>query len=138
MKRLLPVLLSILLVVSGMHLSVISHYCGGELAQTMVAFDRHADGCGMENGEEGTKHGIVLDSPDCCTNASVVYATDGFYQHSVSLFKSVKSVVHTVFYTPVNTLITHPNTKLQLLTQTHPPGLRPFGITPETLCVFRI
>lgn len=138
MKRYLPVFLSIILVISGLHLSVISHYCGGKRVQTEVSFDPHAASCGMENDQSEAKRETALHAPDCCSNRAAIYATDDFYQFSSCAFKPVKTTVQTVFLAPTNTGNSFYHSHLLRYTQIHPPGFIPLGITPETLCVFRI
>ena len=59
MKKIVSAFLALLLLISGMHLSVASHYCGGMLAQVKWSFDKELATCGME-GEHNTLQGIVI------------------------------------------------------------------------------
>jgi len=137
MKKILPPFLALLLLVSGMHLSVASHYCGGTLAQVKWSFDRELATCGMK-GEQNPQKGIVLEQP-CCMDVLSTYTTDGQYQfQSLELKKSTPQVIAS-FTAPLSMLFKSQEPAYFNYTHVFPPGkVLPSQVLQENICVFLI
>jgi hypothetical protein len=138
MKRFLSISLALLLLASGMHVSVASHYCGGTLAQVKWSFNKELATCGME-GELGTApKGILLEQP-CCQDELSTYTTDGQYQlQSFELKKCVPQVI-ACFTAPVSLLFKSQKPVDYLYTRVFPPGIVfPTQVNQESICVFLI
>lgn len=137
MKKIVSSLLALMLLLSGMHLSVASHYCGGMLAQVKWSFIQELAGCGME-GEHNTKQGVLVDQ-SCCQDQISSYSTDGQYQiQSLELKKRTPQVL-AFFTAPLSLLSTTQQPAGRVLTPVFPPGkISPNQVTQEKVCVFLI
>lgn len=137
MKRFLSILLAWLLLTSGMHLSVASHYCGGSLAQVKWSFNRALAGCGMEDDHEAAK-GIQLEQP-CCQDQLSTYTTDGYYQfQSLELKKFTPKIVSYLAFATCD-LFKSQQVADHLHTPVFPPGENAATqVFQEDICVFRI
>ena len=138
MKKIVSAFLALLLLISGMQLSVASHYCGGTLAQVKWSFNKELASCGME-GELGTaSKGMILEQP-CCQDELSTYTTDGNYQfQSLELKKCVQQVI-ACFTAPVSLLFKSQEPVDYLYTRVFPPGIiLPNQVLQENICVFLI
>jgi hypothetical protein len=137
MKKILTPLLAVLLLLSGMHLSVASHYCGGTLAQVKWSFNHALASCGME-GEHNAIQGIVVEQP-CCQDKLTNYTTDGYFQFQSLEIKHFTPHVIACFTAPVNLLFNSQKPADQLYTHVFPPGeTTPTQVFQECICVYLI
>ena len=137
MKKIVSAFLALLLLISGMHVSVASHYCGGTLAQVKWSFNRELASCGME-GEQNPQKGIVLEQP-CCQDELSTYTTDAQYQvQSLELKKFTSSVI-SLFIVPQCHLFKTQQPADYHYTHVFPPGEKaPSQVFLEDICVFLI
>jgi len=138
MKKIVSAFLALLLLISGMHISVASHYCGGTLAQVKWSFTKELASCGMEGELGTTPKGMILEQP-CCQDELSTYATDGQYQlQSLELKKCVPQVI-ACFSVPVSLLFKSQEPVDYLYTRVFPPGIVfPNQVLQENICVFLI
>ncbi len=102
MKKLLSISLALLMLLSGMQLTISMHYCGGELADSKVSLTGHLASCCMEGEtDECTQPGNHVES-SCCNNQVSVYSIDQNYSPSFSEFKAFSQSVLQVFTLPEN------------------------------------
>jgi len=88
MKKLFSISFALLMLLSGMQLTISQHYCGGEFADAKVSLVGHVASCGMETGnDECTQPGNHVES-SCCNNKVSVYMVDHNFSPSVTEFKS--------------------------------------------------
>jgi len=137
MKKTVSALLALLLLISGMHLSVASHYCGGTLAQVKWSFDKELATCGMEGAHDALQ-GIMLEQP-CCQDELSTYTTDGQYQiQSLELKKIIPQVI-ACFTAHIRFLFKSQEPVDYLYTHVLPPGnVLPSRVIQENICVFLI
>ena len=65
MKKLFSILFAAIVLVSGMHLSVATHFCGGEISQVKLSFTHENATCGMCGDKESAlENGFK--NEDCC------------------------------------------------------------------------
>jgi len=139
MKKLFSISIALLMLLSGMQLTISTHYCGGELADSKVSVLGHRASCGMEGTtDECTQPGNHLES-SCCNDNVSVYAVDHNYSPSFTEFKAFSQTVLQVFTIPENSTL-HSITPLgQLFTDVSPPGLiLANAVSLPKICVFRI
>jgi hypothetical protein len=137
MKKALSILLSLLFILTVMHLSVASHYCRGNLASTRVNFSGKTAGCGMEsNCSHKQQHGTTYDS-HCCTDVVKIYAVDNVYASSTAV-KVLKTGTVDYVVVPGLTAQMHATSCANHLVL-HPPGPPPIsGVSLSDIRVFRI
>lgn len=138
MKRFLSISLALLLLASGMHLTVASHYCGGMLAQVKWSVDRELGSCGMEGEAEHHPKGIALHEA-CCNDVVTTYTTDGQYQFQSLELKKFSPAVIAQFTVPQSILFKSQQPVDYLYTHVFPPGIVfPTKVAQESICVFII
>jgi len=139
MKKLLSISFALLILLSGMNLSVATHYCGDELAASKFSFSGKLATCGMEGeNEQHSTTGKHFEN-QCCNNEVSVLAVDHNYSPSFFAFKSFANQLLQVFIVPESIQI-HSLTAVNLYsTDTSPPGnLLVHAVSLPKICVFLI
>jgi hypothetical protein len=139
MKKLFSISIALLMLLSGMQLTISRHYCGGELADSKVSVFGQIASCGMESAtDECTQPGNHVKS-SCCNNKVSVYGVDHDYSPSFTDFKAFSQTVLQVYPIPKN-ISFHSLTPLNTLySEVYPPGFLPANaVSLPKICVFRI
>lgn len=138
MKKLISISFALLIVLSGMHFTIATHYCGGELAAVKVSVSDELASCGMETDKDYLLPGIHIEA-DCCQNQGSVFAVDHNYSPSVTEFNAFAQTVLQVYPIPENITFHSLTPVAQILTDVSPPGFLPAnGVSLPKICVFRI
>jgi hypothetical protein len=77
MKKFFTIPVTILLLLSGMHFSIASHYCNGELSAVKLSQNGKAASCGMVHDNEISSETTF--SAKCCEDKTSVYRVDDNY-----------------------------------------------------------
>ena len=100
MKKILSISVALLMLLSGLQLTISRHYCGGELADAKVSVTGHVASCGMEGEtDDCTQPGNHVES-SCCNNQVSTYAIDHNFAPSFTSFKAFEQPVLQVFILP--------------------------------------
>jgi hypothetical protein len=138
MKTIVSIPLIILLLFTGIKVSVATHYCCGHVAATKVSLTGEQASCGMQN-EEDTRSSQDIFATHCCDNITSscsfsnnyfpsLYSFDNFEVKSVDLFRLASDVV------PNQELLASDSDN-----EGRPPGsLLPNDVLLSSICVFRI
>lgn len=127
------------MLLSGMNLTVATHFCGNHLAASKVSFSGKLATCGMEEEpSECTTTGIHSDM-DCCANHVSHLAVDHNYSPSFFAFKYFGHQLIQVFAVP-QSLTNYSYTALNIIrTNASPPGIiQASDVSLPDICVFRI
>jgi len=61
MRKLSSISLAILILLAGMHITIATHFCGGEIAATKVSLAGIAASCGMESDKNtGASSEVIM------------------------------------------------------------------------------
>ena len=82
MKKLFSLLFAAMIVLSGMHLSLATHLCGGELSAEKLSFTAEKAGCGMKTDEKASTTEKSFNAVSCCKDVVSFYAVDTNYNPS--------------------------------------------------------
>lgn len=138
MKNLIVILTALLILLSGMHLSLAMHFCGGEISEVKFTFTHENAACGscIDNN---TDTGTSFYPKDCCQNEFSSLVTDSNYQlyayqlgkpefQLLQVFDVPKTIgIHRSLLTPV------------FNTNVHPPGYNVVSdVKLPYICVFLI
>lgn len=137
MKKLISVIFTVMIVLSGLHFSIATHLCGDELDWT-VSWSQEKASCGM------CAHSKSVASPtitpeDCCKDYFTLLSVDTNYQPS-----ECKIPAASVFTTPLFVALLpfeymQPDCTSLVYANIHPPGnYLPTDVTLPDICVFRI
>jgi hypothetical protein len=139
MKKILSISIALLMLLSGLQLTISTHYCGGVLADSKVSVLGHIASCGMEGTtDECTDPGNHLKS-SCCNDVISLYSVDHNYSPSFSEFKAFSQDNSPVFALPVN-ITSHSFISINRIdSDVSPPGsLLVNSVSLPKICVFRI
>ena len=139
MKQLFSILFAVMIVLSGMHLSVATHLCGGEIADIKISFTQEKAGCGMCTNEQTFASHTSIDSESCCKDQVSFYAVDSNYEFSSTFLSKFTSKLLLVFDIPQRIGNTFFENKQCANTNVKPPGeFIPEAVELCDICVFRI
>jgi len=139
MKKLFSISIALLMLLSGMQLTISTHYCGGELADSKVSILGQIASCGMESAtDECTQPGNHVES-SCCNNEVLAYSIDHNFSPSFTEFKAFSQTVLRVFTIPENNTLHSLTPVNHLYSDASPPGfLLASAVSLPKICVFRI
>ena len=127
------------ILLAGLHLSIASHLCQGELISVKVCFaNKEATSCCMEGISTSSPSGKIF-KKHCCDNGLTTLAVDDNYSPSFSENLGISPKVTQVFIVPLKEMI-----REMAFSQSSHPILSPPGIIPKNtvelteICVFRI
>jgi len=122
MKKLLSISFAFLILLSGMHFTIATHYCGGELSASKVSFSGKLASCGMESDANQCASQGIHPVADCCHNKVSTLAVDQNYAPTFTFFKSFSPNLLQIFEVPACIQI-HSLTAVTLLcSDGSPPG----------------
>lgn len=139
MKNILTIILASFILLSGMHLSIARHFCGGERTDVAFTFSGMNVGCGME--EEGSACGAhdATAASDCCRNEFSMMDVDDYLSSSSMQVKEITQPVFELFFLPLMQSLHSTDADLQLYADTSPPHfLAANAVSLPKICVFRI
>lgn len=84
MKKVFSIFAALLILFSGMQVTLSRHLCMGEFAAAKWSVDGTAASCGMTH-QAGTPSPFASFNPDCCHNDTFTYAVDENYSPSSGL-----------------------------------------------------
>ncbi len=89
MKKFLSISFSLLILLSGLHITIASHYCGCEIATyEKVSVSGELASCGMEDSADNSTLPGMHFKTHCCDNEISVLAVDPNYAPSFTSFKA--------------------------------------------------
>jgi hypothetical protein len=139
MKKLLSISLALLMLLSGMQLTISMHYCGGELADSRVSLTGHLASCGMEGIIDNCTASESSLDESCCKNQISVYEIDHNYSPSFTDFNTFAQNMLQVYLISARSTF-HSYTAINLYrTDTNPPeNALLHAVSLPKICVFLI
>jgi len=138
MKKLFSILFAALILLSGMHLSLAEHLCGGEVSAVKLSFTHEKASCGMCASEITTAEKSISNE-SCCKDEMSFYAVDNNYSPSTLQVNHTANQLLQVFDVPkaIGILSIHTNSTSN--TNVQPPGnYIASAVSLPDICVFRI
>jgi hypothetical protein len=138
MKKFLSIGFALLILLSGMQLSLATHICGGHIAAVKWSFAQEKATCGMEDPHATCPTHKTLSS-NCCQDEMAVCSTDSNYHLSEIHLGKVYQTVAQIFGTSPHSIGCASASALSLYTNVNPPGLLLVSsVILSDICVFRI
>ncbi|MGE5395338.1 MAG: HYC_CC_PP family protein [Candidatus Saccharibacteria bacterium] len=100
MKNILTIVLASFILISGMHLSIARHICGGKLADVNLSFSEAVAACGMET-DATTCATHEKATSDCCRNEITKLSVDDYFAASSLQLKEVTQPLTVLFFLPL-------------------------------------
>ncbi len=128
-----------MILLSGMHLSLATHLCGGEISQVKFSFTHENATCGMCEKEQVPSETTTISTEGCCKDQMSFYAVDTNYNPSSTQINEPVNHLLQVFDIPkvIGILFNHTNSTSNTFVQ--PPGnYIASAVSLPDICVFRI
>ena len=139
MKKLFSIVFATVILLSGMHLSLATHMCSGELAAVKWSFADEKASCGMAVDKPINAAANTITAESCCKDEMSFFAVDSNYNpSSLQVNEPVKQLLQ-VFYIPTSLGILLKTTNSASNAHVQPPGnYIASAVTLPDICVFRI
>jgi hypothetical protein len=138
MKKLFSISFAFLILLSGMHFSLATHFCGGEVKSVKLSFSGQKATCGMEDTKNSCPSDKVIGS-NCCHNKLAFFSVDNNYSLSSFQVKEPCQKIIQILFVPVSVNYNSIITSTLLSSNVNPPGeLLTSFVSLTNICVFRI
>jgi hypothetical protein len=138
MKKLISILFATLILLSGMHLSIATHWCGGEVSQVKFSFAHENATCGMCGEDESTPL-TGVSTEGCCKDVKFFFVVDSNFSPSIFHINQPTNLLLQVFEVPKTIGILPNHTNSFSNTNVRPLGNYIVGaVSLPDICVFRI
>jgi len=139
MKKVFSISLVALMLTAMLHLTVATHYCGGELATSKISLSGKLASCGMERAEESCPMQGNQMKSHCCDDVVTLYSIDNNYAPSYLVLPETSKDNLQIFGIPAVLAIYSHSVLKFLNTDVSPPGALMFtDVNLSDICVFRI
>ena len=139
MKKLFSILFASLIILTGMHLSVATHLCAGEVAAVKWSLSDEKASCGMEMATPVSSSDKNIQAENCCKDEISFYAVDSNYNPSTLQINKPVNQLLQVFYIPSDLGILFGITNPSSNTNIQPPGKSiASAVSLPDICVFLI
>ena len=128
-----------MILLTGMHLSVATHLCSGEVAAVKWSLSDEKASCGMEMAQQTYPKGKSYNPENCCKDVISFYAVDSnFNPSTIQINKPVNQLLQ-VFYIPTDSGILFDTASQSSNTNIQPPGQYfASAVSLPDICVFLI
>ncbi len=138
MKKVFSALMAIMILMTGLHLSFDSHFCGGHLSEVKLSMTGEKATCGMESDNASLPTGVSLKSV-CCKDDMTTLTVDSNYSPSFSHSNDFTQKVIAIYAIPTSETIPD----LGISGNSHPifgpqDVFRRNAVALAAICVFRI
>jgi hypothetical protein len=139
MKKIISISLTFLILIATLHLSVATHYCGGNIAASRISLSGKFASCGMEDNDKDLPVSGSHFASHCCDNVLVYYGINSIYFPSLSFvpesYQHNFQVYNFLSDLTINTLVSIKS----IYTSVSPPdGPVSNSVDLSCICVFRI
>jgi hypothetical protein len=139
MKKVLSISLAFLMLTALFHLSLATHYCGGQEAASKISFSGILASCGMESNENDLPATGTRLLTHCCDNFLVFFGTDTNYYPTFSSLPDSYNNHFQVINVPVIISYQNISSVKSLHTGISPPGdYLSSNVSLTDICTFRI
>ncbi len=138
MKKLFSILSALLILLSGLHLTVASHICCGELAAVKYSVTGEKATCGMEDHTSPSSPNGEIDT-NCCKNRIASCMSDSNYFPSSKEVKDLPSEVASISVSFIKICIPADLISMTYHSMVGPPVLNFYNSVDQSfICVFTI
>jgi len=139
MKKLFSILFAAMILLSGMHLSLATHLCAGEVAAVKWSLSDEKASCGMEMTKPSSSSEKSISAENCCKDEISFYAVDTNYNPSTIQNNKPVNQLLQVFYIPSTIGIQFFKTASTTNKNVQPPGIfLASAVSLPDICVFMI
>jgi len=139
MKKGASILFALVILLSGTHITIATHYCGGKVAASKVSLSGILASCGMEGTEESCPiPGNYLATHCCDDQMNTIGIVNNFTSPISLLLENARNILQ-VYYVPDSQSFHSITVSNNFYTSISPPGrFSPNAVSLNDICVFRI
>ena len=139
MKKLFSILFATLILLSGMHLSLATHLCGGEVSAVKFSVSHEKASCGMCAEEQTVPTHKSFENESCCKDLVNFFEVDNNYNPSILQINYSANQLLQVFDIPKTSGIEFLHTNSASNANVQPPGsFIASAVSLPDICVFLI
>lgn len=139
MKKVFSIAMVVPVLTAMLHLTVATHYCGGEVAASKISLSGKLASCGMERAEERCPMQGNQIKSHCCDDVVSVYSIDNSYAPSYSVLPENSKDDIQIFAIPAFLATSSYAFFTFLNSDVSPPGvLMSTDVDLSDICVLRI
>lgn len=139
MKKLFSIIFTALIILSGVHLSVDTHLCGGKVAFVKWSVVGEFANCGMEMLSQTDHTANTVVTKSCCKDEISFFTVDSNYNSSTFQIQEPAQQLIQLFYVPQSAVGYSFNEFTVRNTNVLPPGKYiPSAVSLPDICVFLI
>jgi hypothetical protein len=139
MRKGVAILFVLVMMLSGVHVTIATHFCDGKVADTKVSLFGKLASCGMENTTEKFPFQRDFLASHCCDNQVTIIGIVNNFTPPVSIFTENTQNFQNIYYLPVSQLFDSNTISKYFYTSISPPGRFAFSsVSLDDICVFRI
>lgn len=139
MRKGVSILFSLVLLLSGAHFTVATHFCGGEIAARRLTLSGKLATCGMEGSEGSCRSSENKINFHCCDNKVVTIGIINNFNIPVSLVNDEPTQKIQAFSAPVHLKLISLQNHNIIFNDTGPPGeFSASAVKLNYICTFRI
>ena len=138
MKKYLTIPVALLILLSGMHFTIATHFCGGEIASTKISVTGKLASCGMTSDEKSKTSSEPSFASNCCEDEIAVYSVDSEYAASQFHTTEITRTILHGFYIPEVSFHTISPVTTNLTNASPPGNYMVTAVSMADICVFRI
>ena len=139
MKKVLSISLVLFIIAAMLHLSVATHYCGGQETASRISLSSKLADCGMEGSEKEVPLSGANVTNHCCVDVVTSCGIDSNYTPSFSFVPESYQYNFQVFAIHVALSVNSISDIIPSYTNVSPPGvLMSTNVDLSNICVFRI
>jgi hypothetical protein len=139
MRKGIAILFALVILLSGAHLTIATHYCGGKVAATKVSLSGKLASCGMGGTEESCSLPGSHVTTHCCENQLTIIGIINNFIAPASIQTENTQNILQIFYLPVIQSFHYISDSNYSYTNIGPPGeFSATAVNLNDICVFRI
>jgi hypothetical protein len=137
MKKAFSIVFALTLLLSGLHVTISTHFCEGKIASHKISLSGKSASCGMEKDEDNCPFSLPQLSGSCCTDHVIIAGTSNIFTKTYPIRKYQNEVIQPLTIRNNSQI---PSVSYQFLyTGYNPPGI--FGsnsVSLENICILLI
>jgi hypothetical protein len=139
MKKVISISIIFFLLISVLHLSFATHYCGGTIAASKISLSGKLATCGMEDNQKDLHLTGLHLTTHCCDNVLVCYGINSIFFPTFSFVQEPCKQHFQIFSIPANLPLTSIASIKTNCINVSPPGVSASNnVDLTSICVFRI
>jgi hypothetical protein len=138
-KKAISIFMTLLIMAAMFHITVATHFCGGEIAGKLISVTGRLATCGMEKDGDNSGSGEVYFTRHCCEDDVILCQTNNNYFPTFTFLQAAN------FNISMNPGTSEPFVDFSIIaskplsTGTGPPGkFLPANVHQSCICVYRI